>query len=97
LISQDLSQFELHLRAILGLPIPEISYWGPAASAVILADFESEKFSVSGLEEALRAKQTEVKISESPQLASFAGWEWLLLAQKQPTRPAKKPGLQQVK
>jgi phosphoribosylglycinamide formyltransferase 2 len=71
LISQDLSQFELHLRAILGLPIPEISYWGPAASAVILADFESEKFSVSGLEEALRAKQTEVKIFGKPSTRKF--------------------------
>lgn len=71
LISQDLSQFELHLRAILGLPIPEISYWGPAASAVILADFESEEFKVSGLEKALQAKQTEVKIFGKPTTRKF--------------------------
>ena len=38
LASQDLTEFDLHLRSILGLPIPSISYWGPTASAVILAD-----------------------------------------------------------
>lgn len=44
LVSQNLSEFDLHLRSILGLPIPEISYVGPAASAVILADRESTDF-----------------------------------------------------
>ena len=43
MISQDLSQFELHLRAILGLPIPRITYRGPSASAVILADRASRE------------------------------------------------------
>jgi len=44
LISQDLSEFDLHVRAILGLPIPKISYRGPSALAVVLADRESENF-----------------------------------------------------
>jgi len=53
LASQTLSEFDLHARAILGLPIPEIGIRGPAASAVILADRESDKFEITGLREAL--------------------------------------------
>lgn len=71
MISQDLSEFELHLRAILGLPIPEISYWGPSASAVILADRESEKFSFQGVDKALNAKQTEVRLFGKPSTRPF--------------------------
>lgn len=66
LISQDLSEFDLHLRAVLGLPIPEISYWRASASAVILAEQDSEQFTVSGLEEALKAKNTDLRIFGKP-------------------------------
>jgi phosphoribosylglycinamide formyltransferase 2 len=54
LISQNLSEFDLHARAILGLPIPNIRLNGPSASAVILADREAERFSIEGIEKALR-------------------------------------------
>ena len=53
MISQFPNQFELHLRAILGLPIPSIELIGPSASAVILATEESETPSYGGLAEAL--------------------------------------------
>jgi len=53
LLSQFPNQFELHLRAILGLPIASIDLAGPSASAVILADRESEAFSYTGIAEAL--------------------------------------------
>src|SRR6476646_4760769 len=53
LISQFPNQFELHLRAILGLPIPSIELLGPAASAVILASEESDTVSYEGIDEAL--------------------------------------------
>jgi phosphoribosylglycinamide formyltransferase 2 len=54
LLSQNLSEFDLHARAVLGLPIPDISLRFPAAaSAVILADRESERFGYEGLESAL--------------------------------------------
>lgn len=66
LISQDLSEFDLHLRAILGLPIPEIRYHGPSASAVILSGAETENYRVEGLEKALLAKQTDVRIFGKP-------------------------------
>jgi phosphoribosylglycinamide formyltransferase 2 len=53
LISQSPNEFELHLRAVLGLPIPVIDLARPSASAVILADRESTQFSFSGVEDAL--------------------------------------------
>jgi len=53
LISQGLSEFELHLRAILGLPIPAVDFRGPSASAVILATQESDDFRFQGLSDAL--------------------------------------------
>ncbi len=53
LIGQNPNEFELHLRAILGLPIPAIELAGAAASAVILADRESRKLSYEGVEQAL--------------------------------------------
>jgi len=54
LISQNLSEFDLHARAILGLPIPHIGLTAPAAaSAVILADRESDSFRYEGVAEAL--------------------------------------------
>jgi phosphoribosylglycinamide formyltransferase 2 len=66
LISQDLTEFDLHLRAVLGLPIPAISYLGPSASAVVLAEKDSEDFSISGLEQALKAKHTDVRVFGKP-------------------------------
>jgi phosphoribosylglycinamide formyltransferase 2 len=53
LISQSPNQFELHLRAILGLPIPSIEFIGPSASAVILADRESSEIRYEGVDDAL--------------------------------------------
>ena len=56
LISQSLSQFDLHARAVLGLPIPRIKLHGPSASAVILADRQAEQFTIEGLADALRPR-----------------------------------------
>lgn len=54
LIGQHLSEFDLHARAILGLPIPPITLSAPAsASAVVLADRDAEDFAITGLAEAL--------------------------------------------
>ncbi|WP_337997675.1 formate-dependent phosphoribosylglycinamide formyltransferase [Oleispirillum naphthae] len=53
LISQNLTEFDLHARAILGLPIPAIRQYGPSASAVILADRNSADFVAGGLAAAL--------------------------------------------
>jgi phosphoribosylglycinamide formyltransferase 2 len=53
LISQSPNEFELHLRAILGLPIPSIELAGPAASAVILASEDSTHLAYDGIADAL--------------------------------------------
>ena len=53
LIGQSPNEFELHVRAILGLPIPAIELAGPSASAVILADRESDRFGFDGVAAAL--------------------------------------------
>lgn len=53
LVSQTLNEFDLHIRAILGLPIPEITLLGASASAVVLADRDCSDFSITGLAEAL--------------------------------------------
>jgi phosphoribosylglycinamide formyltransferase 2 len=53
LISQSPNEFELHLRAVLGLPIPSIELTRPGASAVILATEESQRFAFDGLDAAL--------------------------------------------
>ncbi len=70
LIGQTPNEFELHLRAILGLPIPAIELAGPAASAVILADRESHDFVFTGVAEALAhgrpEKPVEVRLFAKP-------------------------------
>lgn len=62
LISQGLTEFDLHLRAILGLPIPNVPFHGPSASAVILADRNSDSLRYSGLAEALATPGAEVDL-----------------------------------
>lgn len=66
LISQDLSEFDLHARAILGLPIPKILYHGPSASAVVLAKKEISKAEVVGVEEALKIQNVDVRVFGKP-------------------------------
>ncbi|WP_114392933.1 formate-dependent phosphoribosylglycinamide formyltransferase [Oleisolibacter albus] len=60
--SQTLSEFDLHARAILGLPIPAIAVPQPTASAVILADRGSERFRITGLAEALSVGRPEQEV-----------------------------------
>lgn len=61
-ISQDLSEFALHVRAILGLPIPSIRQHGAAASSVILSNGTSDKPAFEGVDAALREADTQVLI-----------------------------------
>jgi phosphoribosylglycinamide formyltransferase 2 len=64
--TQNLSQFELHARAILGLPIPLIQLEKAGASAVILADKTADTFSITGIENALQKPNTDVRIFGKP-------------------------------
>ncbi len=66
LISQNLSEFALHARAILGLPIPVIRQYAPAASAVLLVAGNSQQMLYSGLAQALTEPDTELRLFGKP-------------------------------
>ena len=68
LISQDLSEFALHLRAILGLPIPSIRQLGPSASSAILVEGRSSNVIFSGLDVALSVPDTSLRLFGKPQV-----------------------------
>lgn len=69
LISQDLSEFALHVRAILGLPIPNIVQHGPSASAVLLVSGESTNIRYSGLDKALAEINTQLRLFGKPEVS----------------------------
>ena len=69
MISQDLSQFALHARAILGLPIPNIRQHGPSASAVLLVEGNSSSVAYSSLDRALEAPDTQIRLFGKPKVA----------------------------
>ncbi len=66
LISQNLNEFELHLRAILGLPIPNIEQFGFSASAVILATEQLDSIAFTGVAEALSEKDVDIRLFGKP-------------------------------
>ncbi|MCK8516077.1 formate-dependent phosphoribosylglycinamide formyltransferase [Methylonatrum kenyense] len=68
LLSQDLSEFALHARAILGLPVPVIRQHGASASCVILVEGDSDSAVFSGLEQALQAPDTELRLFGKPEV-----------------------------
>jgi phosphoribosylglycinamide formyltransferase 2 len=68
LISQDLSEFALHVRAILGLPIGHISQQGPSASAVILGNGRSDNLRFDGVADALGIPGTQLRLFGKPSI-----------------------------
>ncbi|MEJ2622652.1 MAG: formate-dependent phosphoribosylglycinamide formyltransferase [Candidatus Thiodiazotropha sp.] len=69
MISQDLSQFALHSRAILGMPIPNIRQHGPSASAVVLVEGKSKDLRFSNLETALAEADTQLRLFGKPEVS----------------------------
>ncbi|MCY9853947.1 formate-dependent phosphoribosylglycinamide formyltransferase [Vibrio mediterranei] len=68
LISQDMSEFALHVRAFTGLPINGITQYGPAASAVVLGQGTSNNIRYEGLDEALSLPQTQIRLFGKPDI-----------------------------
>jgi len=68
LVSQDLSEFALHARAILGLPIPVIRQNGPAASCAVLLDGTSQEVVFHGVERALEEPDTQLRLFGKPEV-----------------------------
>ncbi|MCG8029423.1 MAG: formate-dependent phosphoribosylglycinamide formyltransferase [Candidatus Thiodiazotropha taylori] len=69
MISQDLSQFALHSRAILGLPIPNIRQHGPSASAVVLVEGESNNVRFGNLQAAVAEADTQLRLFGKPEVS----------------------------
>ena len=69
MISQDLSQFALHARAILGLPIPNIRFHGPSASSVILVQGDSDQPGFDNLDAALAQEDTQLRLFGKPEVS----------------------------
>lgn len=71
LISQNLNEFELHLRAVLGLPIPKIEQLGASASAVILAKESSDSIFFTGVADALSEPDVDIRLFGKPDSRPF--------------------------
>ena len=71
LVSQDLSEFALHARAILDLPIPAIQQNGPSASNVILVPGESQNVQFGNLEKALSIENTQLRLFGKPEVSGL--------------------------
>ena len=69
MISQNLSEFALHARAFLGLPIPNINFIKPSASAVILVSGDSEDVSFGNLSDALSVPDTDIRLFGKPKVS----------------------------
>ena len=68
MITQDLSEFALHARAVLGLPVPAIRFFGPGASKAIVIEGDTDKVEFSGLEEALSEEGVQIRLFGKPQV-----------------------------
>ena len=68
MISQDLSEFALHARAVLGLPIPKINFFGPSASKAVVVEGDSDKVVFGNLEEVLAEPDVQLRIFGKPEV-----------------------------
>ncbi|MDE6323671.1 MAG: formate-dependent phosphoribosylglycinamide formyltransferase [Paramuribaculum sp.] len=68
MISQDLSEFALHARALLGLPVPAIRFYGPSASRAIVVEGDTDKIEFDNLEEVLAEPGVQIRIFGKPEI-----------------------------
>lgn len=68
MISQDMSEFGLHARALLGLPVPEIKFYGPSASRAIVVEGDTDKIEFDNLEKVLEEPGTQIRIFGKPEI-----------------------------
>lgn len=68
MVSQDLSEFALHARAVLGLPVPELMFFGPSASKAIVVEGDGTQVEFDGLEEALAIPGVQVRLFGKPEV-----------------------------
>lgn len=68
MISQDLSEFALHARALLGLPVPEIRFYGPSASRAVVVEGDTTQIEMCNLDEVLAEPGTQMRIFGKPEI-----------------------------
>ncbi len=68
MISQDMSEFALHARALLGLPVPEIRFFGPSASRAVVVEGESSCIEIGNLEKVLEEPGVQMRIFGKPEV-----------------------------
>ena len=68
MISQDLSEFGLHARALLGLPVPSIRFYGPSASRAIVVEGDTDKIEMDNLEKVLEEAGVQIRIFGKPEV-----------------------------
>ena len=69
MISQDMSEFALHARAILGLPIPSVQFYGPSASKAIVVEGNTKEYEFCNLDEVLSEPGVQIRIFGKPEIA----------------------------
>ena len=69
MISQDMSEFALHARAILGLPVPEVKFYGPSASKAIVVEGNTKEYEFCNLEKVLEEPGVQIRIFGKPEIA----------------------------
>ena len=68
MISQDLSEFGLHARAILGLPIPEVRFFGPSASKAIVVEGDTDQYEFENLDKVLEEPGVQIRLFGKPEI-----------------------------
>ena len=69
MISQDMSEFSLHARAILGLPIPDVKFYGPSASKAIVVEGNTKEYEFCNLEKVLEEPGVQIRLFGKPEIA----------------------------
>ena len=69
MISQDMSEFSLHARAILGLPIPDVKFYGPSASKAIVVEGNTKEYEFCNLEKVLEEPGVQIRFFGKPEIA----------------------------
>ena len=69
MISQDMSEFALHARAVLGLPIPEVKFYGPSASKAIVVEGNTREYEFCNLEKVLEEPGVQIRLFGKPEIA----------------------------
>ena len=69
MISQDMSEFALHARAVLGLPIPDVKFYGPSASKAIVVEGNTKEYEFTNLEKVLEEPGVQIRFFGKPEIA----------------------------